>query len=168
MSKRIQLTLFVDTNLSKEIEAIRQSYNPAQYQLIKSHVTLCRENELTSLDMVIRNLEQLNYPIITIQFEPVKTFSNDEGVLLPASKNNHTFDELRKIVLLGTTNVNHEQEPHITLMHPRNSKCTEQIFNEIKKATLPKSIEFNTISLIEQENGGAWKVLKEYPLKKNI
>lgn len=42
MSHRLQLTLFVPPQQAASIEAIRQTVNPLQYALIKSHVTLCR------------------------------------------------------------------------------------------------------------------------------
>lgn len=58
------------------------------------------------------------------------------------------------------------QEPHITLMHPRNSTCTDAIFDEVVKMDLPSKFTFNKISLIEQENGGPWRILDEYDLRK--
>jgi len=49
-------------------------------------------------------------------------------------------------------------------MHPRNSSCTDSIFEKIAASYLPKKLMFNKISLIEQENDTAWKVLKEFSL----
>ncbi|NMR33228.1 hypothetical protein HIO71_03290 [Chryseobacterium aquaticum] len=46
---RRQLTLFLDDHYSTEIETIRRKYNPVQYKSIKSHVTLCREDELENM-----------------------------------------------------------------------------------------------------------------------
>ena len=38
--KRKQLTLFLDEDKAQSIESIRQRFNPKQYKLIKSHITL--------------------------------------------------------------------------------------------------------------------------------
>jgi len=46
---RRQLTLFIDQGDAQIIEMIRAEFNPLQHQLIKSHVTLCREDELNRL-----------------------------------------------------------------------------------------------------------------------
>jgi hypothetical protein len=51
-------------------------------------------------------------------------------------------------------------EAHITLMHPRNATCTDAIFEEIRAHALPAQITFNTVSLIEQVDGGPWRVLQ--------
>ena len=42
--RRIQLTLFIEENEAETIEQIRKEFNPEQYELIKAHVTLCRED----------------------------------------------------------------------------------------------------------------------------
>ncbi|MBS1919683.1 MAG: hypothetical protein JST17_05495 [Bacteroidetes bacterium] len=56
------------------------------------------------------------------------------------------------------------QKPHITLMHPGNSNCTNEIFVEIQKSKLPELLPFNKISLIEQIGGGQWQILKTFKL----
>jgi hypothetical protein len=71
-NKRIQLTLFADEQEAEAIENIRRKFNPAQYALIKSHVTLCREDELESIETVMQTLARLNHPCISIDFAPVK------------------------------------------------------------------------------------------------
>lgn len=85
--KRIQLTLFIDETESKEIEQIRQEFNPEQYQLIKSHITLCREDEIEQIEKVILNLKRLKFNCLTIAFGKVVRFSNEKGVLIPAIGN---------------------------------------------------------------------------------
>jgi 2'-5' RNA ligase len=160
--KRIQLTLFIDSIHSKSIENIRQKYNPLQYELIKSHVTLCREDELIPIDKVIHNLEKLTFDGITIDFGAVIRFSDGQGVLIPSIGENEDFQNLRKQILEGIIENPRRQEPHITLMHPRNSTCTEAIFEEIKQIKLPKSVIFRRICLIEQELGGKWEIVKEF------
>ena len=52
---RRQLTLFL-TEQNQIIEEIRATYNPKQFELIKAHVTLCREDEIEdNLEEIIRN-----------------------------------------------------------------------------------------------------------------
>lgn len=161
---RRQLTLFVYKADSKNIEAIRSTYNPLQRQLIDSHVTLCREDEIRNLEKVIDNLNQLNQQAITISFGQVTRFDNGKGVLIPAMGNNESFYKLRQQVLAGLNDDPGRQEPHITLMHPRNSTCTDNIFELIQQVNLPAKLQFKTISLIAQVNGGKWETLRTYDL----
>ena len=162
--KRIQLSLFIDPNRSEAIEAIREKYNPLQYALIKSHVTLCREDELTALEAVFDNLKNLNSAVLSIDFGPVIRFSEGAGVLIPAIGPNDAFQQLRVKVLQGIVNSPRLHEPHITLIHPRNGTCTDEIFETIQQVSLPDQLTFNKISLIEQEIGKEWKVLREFGL----
>ncbi len=162
--KRIQLTLFVEEKDSAAIEQVRSTFNPEQYHLIKSHVTLCRENELTEMDKVIQNILSLDQDTIKIKFGAAVRFLNDIGVLMPAIGANEHFHSVRKLILKGIIDDPAIQEPHITLIHPRNGNCTDEIFEEIKKIRLPNSLGFNKISLIEQVNGCKWKALNEFEL----
>ena len=162
--KRIQLTLFVEEKDSAAIEQVRSTFNSAQYDLIKSHVTLCRENELTDLEKVTQNLLTLNHEAINIHFGAAVRFSDGKGLLMPAIGANEHFHAVRKLILKGIIDEPEIQEPHITLIHPRNGICTDEIFEETKNIILPKSLGFSKISLIEQVNGGKWKVLNEFEL----
>ena len=163
-SKRTQLTLFVPENVSAAIEAIRCHYNPVQHNLIAAHVTLCREDELTDMAKVLHNLEQLNFPSVSIRFGKPERFDEGKGVLLPALEENTPFQDLRKMVLKGVIEQPRNHQPHITLMHPRNSLCTDAIYAEILKAGLPAHVRFNKISLIEQVDGGVWKLKCSFSL----
>ena len=163
-SKRIQLTLFLDPDVSAAIEQVRRRFNPAQFELIAAHVTLCREDELQPLDRVLRNLEQLEHESIFIDFGPPVRFSEGKGVFIPAVGDQAPFQELRKAILRGVVENPRLQELHITLMHPRNSACTDRIFAEIEKQALPRTVEFRKICLIEQVSGGKWEVLKAFDL----
>jgi len=164
---RKQLTLFVDPKDAETIEQIRQEFNPRQFELIKSHVTLCREDEIQNLEQLISNLLSLTEGEIVIEFGKVSRFDNGKGVFLPATTDNAGFQELRRQVLLGLNDNLRKQEPHITLMHPRNSTCTDEIFQRIEKVNLPTKLKFKIISLIEQEDGGQWKILQEFELGKS-
>jgi 2'-5' RNA ligase superfamily len=161
---RLQLTLFVDKKDTQEIEGVRRQFNPKQQELIDSHVTLCREDEIENIDALLDNLQQLNTPKISINFGQVTRFENDLGVMLPASGNNDQFHLLRSKVLAGISATVRRPEPHITLMHPRNSTCTNEIFSVIQQVRFPTHLIFDKICLIEQINGGQWHIIKCYKL----
>jgi 2'-5' RNA ligase len=162
--KRIQLTLFIDEAQSAIIESIRMQFNPVQYDLIKAHVTLCREDELEKTDKVMLNLSLLNYNSITINFGKPVIFSDGKGLLLAAIGNNENFQQLRTTVLQGVIKNPRQHQPHITLLHPRNATCTDKIFEQIAQVKFPDKINFTKISLIEQEMENKWQVLKEIEL----
>ncbi|NCU02960.1 MAG: 2'-5' RNA ligase family protein [Chitinophagaceae bacterium] len=166
-NSRQQLTLFVNRNKAQEIERVRRQFNPMQQQLIDSHVTLCREDEIENIHSVLHNLQQLDMPKIAISFGPVTRFENGTGVLLPALGNNEPFHLLRSKVLAGLSTAIRMPAPHITLMHPRNSTCTDELFSIIQTISMPTYLIFDTISLIEQINGGKWQILKNYQLNNN-
>lgn len=161
---RRQLTLFVHPNDAQIIEQVRQEFNPRQFALIKSHVTLCSENEIENLEQVLSNILSLSQKEIVIQFGKATRFDNGKGLLLPAILDNIEFHELRKHVLFGLNDNPRKHEPHITLMHPRNSTCTDIIFHHIEQLSFPKQLSFRKICLIEQENGGIWNILQEFEL----
>jgi 2'-5' RNA ligase len=163
--KRIQLTLFIDENELGQIEQVRKEFNPEQYALINAHVTLCREDELTQIEDVILNLTKCEMNSVSINFGDVTRFSDGKGVLISAIGENEEFQSLRKTILNGIIEKPRNHEPHITLMHPRNSTCSDSIFNKIEKMELPSKITFTKISLIEQKNGKEWVVLREFEFK---
>lgn len=158
---RRQLTLFAndETNI---IELVRAKYNPVQYQLIAAHVTLCREHEMESIDDLSTRLGSiaLEKPL-SIKFGSIATFADGHGLFLPSCKENESFFALRKSILRDTINVDNAK-PHLTLMHPRNSTCTEEIFDQLKKIQFPDELFFDKISLIEQQDGKKWKILDEF------
>lgn len=160
----MQLTLFLDEKHSVAIEAIRQQFNPHQYRLIKAHATLCREDEIEPIEAVVYNLTHQALPKISIRFGRAIRFSDGNGVLLPANDNLHSFRALRSKILHGIIGAPRNHEPHITLMHPRNSTCTEEIYQQITKITLPTLITFEKISLIEQHDQGPWEIIQEFDL----
>lgn len=163
---RRQLTLFVEPNDAVIIEQIRQKFNPSQFEIIKAHVTLCREDEIQNLEKVISNLLTLvqTQKAIVIDFEKVMRFDDGKGLFLLSANYNKEFEALRRKVLYGLNDNPRNHEPHITLMHPRNSTCTDDIFRQIEKINFPTRLIFKRISLIEQENGAQWKILQEFDL----
>ena len=166
--KRKQLTLFVDQRQAGIIDKIRLAFNPLQYEIIGSHVTLCREDEIENIENVIDNLENLNHEAIELDFGKPIRFAEGKEVLMPAKDDDSFFQNLRSIFLKGIVGSPRKHEPHLTLMHPRNSTCTEEIFQRIEEIELPTKIRFSTISLIEQELGKAWNVLRKFDLKKKM
>jgi hypothetical protein len=162
---RRQLTLFVEPEDAEIIEQVRQEFNPLQFELIKAHITLCREDEIQDLEKVISNLLLLTSTEISIEVGKVIRFDNGKGLLIPAKGINIEFQELRRQVLQGLIDNPRTQEPHITLMHPRNSTCTNKIFEIIKDISFPKNLKFKKISLIEQKDGRCWNIKKEFELK---
>ena len=147
------------------IEKVRAAFNPIQHQLIAAHVTLCREDEIKPLATVLSNLKTitLSEPI-RIDFGPIERFEYGKGLLLPAKADNKAFDELRKMVLKDVIEFPRMHLPHVTLIHPRNATCTDELFDQIKQYQFPTELYFNQISLIEQENGGKWLVLEQFAI----
>ncbi len=163
--KRQQLTLFLDKNQSADIEEIRKKYNPIQHELIYSHITLCREDELLDLTIIRNNLQNLKFEPFELHFGQPKRFSDGKGVLLPVLGKVELFQFLRKNILKGVIENPKEHTPHLTLMHPRNSICTDAIFQEIKKTSFLTHHVCQKISLIQEFNMGKWEVLEEFDIK---
>ncbi|MEO0898808.1 MAG: 2'-5' RNA ligase family protein [Bacteroidota bacterium] len=163
---RKQLTLFLDEIESEPIEWIRRTYNPIQYDLIKSHITLCREDEIEDLTHILINLEEIDIQQFELKTEGVKRFSNGKGVFIPVLDEEHNFRELRRLILKHAEYPPREHKAHVTIMHPRNSTCNDDIFSEIVKVKIPKILSIKKISLIEQEIGKEWRILSEFSLKK--
>lgn len=161
---RRQLTLFVAPGEAQELERVRAAWNPVQRRLIDAHVTLCREDELIDLPQVRRNLRADLPSPITIDFGPATRFDDGRGVFLPTTGDGATFHALRSAALRGVIAAPRLVEPHLTLVHPRNATCTEATFAAIAARPLPVRLTFSTVSLIEQADGGPWRVLEVFPL----
>ena len=70
---------------------------------------------------------------MTIEFGKVKRFKNGKGVLIPATIGNENFQNLGRQALKEPDDNPGQHEPHITLMPPVNSTCTDTIFETLKK-----------------------------------
>ena len=164
--RRVQATLFIDEPFKESIEKIRRKYNPEQYSLIGCHITLLRDDELTDIENVTKNLSELNEYMLEINFGNLRRSDDGKGVLIEGKGSNHSFHSLRE-KLLANTGINNISilHPHITLIHPRNGNCTDEIFEELKKQKLPSKIPFKTVSIIEQLNGGKWNIVNQFNLK---
>jgi 2'-5' RNA ligase len=162
---RRQLTLFLQKDKSEIVEKVRRKFNPTHFELIRAHVTLCREDEIENLDQVLINLTSLNEKAITIQFEKPTRFENGQGVYLK-SEDIEQYSKLRRKILKTIIDEPRKQIPHITLIHPRSSTCNYEIFQQICNEDFPSNFTFNEISLIEQKDGANWEVLKNFKLIK--
>jgi hypothetical protein len=151
MRVRRQLTLFVEGEAAALLEAVRARFNPRQQALIACHLTLCREDELAELG------ELPLFDPLTLRFGRPVRFAGGTGVVLPATGNLDAFHQLRRCVLANAR----PHEPHITLMHPRNSTCDDDTFGALCTMSLPDEITFRRASLIEQVGDAPWSVLPE-------
>jgi hypothetical protein len=160
---RRRLTLFLNGK-ADSIESVRAKFNPVQFDLIPAHITLCREDEIEQTELEIRNINTIfrKTPIF-IKFDAPRRFAESKDVFIPAQSENAEFHELRENIL-GLREFPRIHLPHITLMHPRNSTCTDQIFDQIKAYDFPTELGFDKISLIEQINGGKWQILEEFSI----
>lgn len=125
---RRQCPLFIDRDFSQEIDQVRKQFNPQQQALIDSHVTLCRDRETADIPNLVRKLRQLRFSKFIIKPGRPIRFDSGRGVLLPAIGNNEEFHLLRSKNLKHLPLPFNRPQPHITLMHPRNAKCTDEIF----------------------------------------
>jgi len=163
--KRRQLTLFLPESNSSDIEKCRAKFNIEQFKIIRAHITLCREHEIDQLEKVKHYLENLNFTSFYLELGKPIRFSGDKGVLISVFGNDELFQKLRTHILSGIIEYPETHEPHITIMHPRNSTCTDEIFDTILNLTFPTKLRFDKISLIEQTLGEKWNVLEEYKLE---
>jgi len=151
--KRRQASMFLTDQF--QIEALRSRYNPVQARLIPAHVTLCREDEVTDWDVFRTSVDSLCPIEITLTFGiPVR---EDNFVYLPVQKGLGDLQEFRRTVLRKEAR---DLSPHLTLIHPRNGVCTDQIFADISATIFsPFQYTFREVMVIEQENGGVWHVI---------
>ena len=158
---RRQATLYVPPPFDSAIEPLRSRFNAVQFGLIRAHVTLCREDEVTDWEFLADQISRLEKIEISLSFgRPVR-----EGnlVTLPTVGSTESFDAFRRIVLTGQSEPIRKHNPHITLIHPRNGACTDQIFGEMSCELSPFSVTFRSVALIEQVDGGVWKTQKNFP-----
>lgn len=158
MPKRKQLTLFLRKEESEPIERIRRKYNILQFNLIASHITLCREDEIDNLVYVLAKLSNLKFSNFEVSLGIPERFYEGKGVFIPIIDPGNHLVNLRNQILPLSKII----EPHITIMHPRNSTCTDEIFQEILETAIPTKLTINCISLIEQEIGKKWYVLQTF------
>jgi 2'-5' RNA ligase superfamily len=163
MNSRDQLTLFVPPSDSTALDAVRQVLDPIQAELIKAHVTLCREDELagaTSASIRAR-LGDSEVTQVTLRFGAPERF-NDHGILLPCIDGELEFQALRQVVL-GKAQVR-RQIPHITLAHPRNPRASANTLENALSLGSGRTLIFDVITRIRQRGSSSWQSIEEYPL----
>lgn len=152
MTIRRQVTLFLPN--ATDIETIRARYNPGQAKLISAHVTLCREDEVSDwISFAKRLAEQPLLSLVLTFGTPVR---EGDFVYLPVLHGSDSFQQLRRELLGGEPRI---QTPHVTLIHPRNGKCTDAIYEDIVQHISPRTVTFQRISMIEQMDGGVWQII---------
>ena len=112
----------------------------------------------------MHNLMNLTFSFITINFGNVARFFPGKGVLMPGVGENLAFYNLKESVLNGNVEKNEKFAPHITLMHPRNSICSDMEFAQIQKFVLRNAIQFRKVSLMVREAIGKWQVIREFEI----
>ncbi len=140
-----------------QIEALRFRHNSMQARLIPAHVTLCREDEVTDWVAFQARLEALRPFEITLTFgTPVREHN---FVYLPVHEGIDDYHDFRRAILSQEAR---KQTPHLTLIHPRNGTCNDQIIADISANIVsPFQYTFREVMLIEQEHGGVWNVISQ-------
>lgn len=163
---RAQLSMYVPSADSEQLEAIRRLLDPVQSQLIPAHVTLCREDELEQLPIpeIRRRLTASHLNPVTLRFGPPESFSG-HGVLLPCIGGENEFHALRMHILGSEYRVS---RPHITLAHPRNPKAPGNSMLNASCLHDDIIITFPTVSLIEQTGLNPWLVLETFHLPHDV
>lgn len=156
---RRQATLFFN-DAPPALKHCRQSFNPIQAALIPAHITLCREDEVFDWNAFERRVATLRTVELRLEFgSPIRS---GNSVLLPAVNGIEEFAALRRVLLSDDNSEPRPMNPHVTIIHPRNGNCTNEVFAEIDRLLQPFQWTFSEISLIEQENAGPWKTLVSY------
>lgn len=140
---------------------MRKRFNPAQFSLIKAHVTLCRDEDVRDWSETLSRAEMIRAVDVQLRFgQPIR---EQDLVYLPVVGSTEAFDQLRRD-LLGEEH-RRKQEPHITLVHPRNGSCTAEQFKEICSEFADElPLRFREFTFIEQTDGGPWRNIRSFPI----
>lgn len=160
MPNRRQATLYLPESSSQNIEAIRSRFNPAQANLIRAHVTLCREDEVVDWEQFRSRLSSVGPITLELAFSRIV---RDGDLVYAAVENSDSFDQLRNEVLRTENGTPRHHIPHLTLIHPRNGKCSDKTFRELRRKFKPFAACIDTITVIEQIDGGIWRDVFQYP-----
>ena len=153
LNTRRQLTLFVPSGAASQLEAARQVLDPAQFKLIRAHVTLCRDDEIGELSCDRLTARASTATPITLAFGRPEKFSG-HGVLLPCIAGQASFHDLRCHLLESPSA--RPRQAHITLAHPRNPQALGNTPENMAAIEGDFSISFAVATLIRQVQGGPW------------
>jgi hypothetical protein len=161
---RQQLSLFVPENQRATVELVRAIVDPVQHRLIPAHVTLCREDELSDIETIIKRLRTLKLPSLQLSFTAPERFY-EHGLLMPCVAGLDTFRDLRKSIL-AIPDIR-EQTPHLTLAHPRNPKAQGNCLHNTAALGAGVVITFSAIYWIEQYCNEPWQILDCFALQRS-
>lgn len=153
---RRQATLFLHGH--EAISAIRLEFNPIQAALIEPHVTLIREDEVADWPALARRITDSVQDKVPIRFGRPR---RDGDLVFVPSDDQSDFDDLRARLL----DAPRTHDAHITLVHPRNGRCSDAGFAAIRARLGPFEWTFGEIAFIEQNAGARWRVLERFPLQ---
>lgn len=145
------------------IDVMRNRFNPEQAKLIPAHVTLCSEDEVEDWSRLASRIRDLPKIQITLSFGTAVRDGN--LVFLPVVSGMEKFDELRIYLLRNETSLPRKHLPHVTIVHPRNGNCTDEMYAEILEQIHPFKTTLTTlheIKLIEQCDGGPWRTFDKF------
>lgn len=167
MGVRTQLSMYVPEPVSALLEPVRRILDPVQSSLIPAHVTLCREDELASLDhdKLACRLTDIPMQPVTLHFGKPEPFSQ-HGILLPCISGHDEFIALREHIL-GSRSIR-RPPPHITLAHPRNPKSDGNRLENANVLGEGVPVTFAHINLIQQVSNDPWRVLSTYSIPGTI
>lgn len=155
---RRQLTLFLPPDQRAVVDSIRQRLDPQQHAIIRAHVTLCRDAELTPWQVVSQRLASLGEFSITMQFGKPQILS-DGCVLLRPTQGAEQYQDLRQSILGPSADIH---GAHVTLLHPRNAAGVIYSLTGIASALAGLKATFRTLALVEQYGSGSWLVQHDY------
>ena len=157
MKIRTQLTAFLPLCISDLIDEIRSRIDPIQFQRIKPHITICYDDEILDVKLFSEKLKSVNHNKIKLSFGLPEEFDHG-GYFLPSIGDLSEFNYLRETLLQDAIYKRKNVKPHITLLHPRNSKGIE-----VNWTTIPNLgnliFEIDRLSLIEQKNEEKWEII---------
>ena len=161
---RRQLSLYVAEPEASRLEALRRVLDPVQQALIPAHVTFGREGDFgkgTDLEWRER-IADLHDSALQLVFGVAEAF-HEHGILLRCMEGVERFEALRMRVF-GPALL--PLAPHITLAHPRNPRAPGNSLAAARQQ-LPERLplRFDTLNLVEQHDGGRWRVLARAQLR---
>lgn len=163
MASRVQLSLFVPPPDAVPLERARRLLDPIQAALIPAHVTLCREDELESIDL--RRLDAIiaasRAAPVCLRFGAAEVFKG-HGVLLPCIDGEENFHDLRCRLLRSSIVRRHA--PHLTLAHPRNPRAPLNIPANLHAVPAGLVVTFAVVHHILQDGVQPWRVIATHAL----
>lgn len=154
---RRQLTLFVDEPWRSRLQQLRVVLDPVQAALIPAHVTLCRDDEVASLDDVTFAERATAWPHgpLPLSFGAPQR-AEGHGVLLRCVHGAAVFHTLRQWMLHDAEA--RELGAHLTLAHPRNPRAIGNTDDVLAAVPQALALTFATVALIEQHGSTPWTV----------